>query len=312
MLRTTAALLIVSIATAGCVKENRERHDPVVKLAFEPVMHAQVRSAVGLSEKTDHTEELLEEPSYGVSAWYLDEAADWNSAAESAEKFLVMERLLRNGNLWYPESGTNWPSNRYRLTCIGFAPFEAAAECDPLRGVVFDEVDTSQDPGDLRYSEPQTDLSKSRNGGLVTLPMIPALGQVAFRVRGVSGYEATRVYVRRIVLEGIALHGSFHSLPDPAWEISDDRSSLVVFEGEIQVGYTPQNTGEPRRIIPQELEGTISVEYEFESPTGNRLQQEETDLPVKRTLEAGRRHTFTLAVSPAGVEVIPENPSMLD
>ena len=48
------------------------------------------------------------------------------------------------------------------------------------------------------------------------------------------------------------------------------------------------------------------------TPAGGRLNQEEKDLPLKITLEAGRHYVFTLAVSPAGVEVIPENPSQLE
>ena len=307
-------MLLVSIVMPGCVNENRERHDPVVKLRFEPVMHAQVRSEAAAGDPSEHDDpqSAVDEPSFGVSAWTLDETATWDSAAASAEEFLVQKRLLRNGLFWYSESAVEWPSNRYNLTCIGFAPFEAATECSRDRGVVFEQVDTSTDPGDLRYSEPQTELAKSRNGGIITLPMLPALCQLGFRVRGVSGYDDTRVYVRRIMLEGLGLRGSFCSLPAPVWELSDQRSAMTFFEGDLQVGYTPQEAGTPRRIIPQKLSGTITVEYEFETPAGNRLQQTEIRLPVQRTLDAGRQHTLTLAVSPAGVEVIPENPTLLD
>ena len=46
----TAAIL--PTVGSGCVNEEREHHDPVVQLAFEPVMHAQVRAG----ETPDNTE----------------------------------------------------------------------------------------------------------------------------------------------------------------------------------------------------------------------------------------------------------------
>ena len=143
--------------------------------------------------------------------------------------------------------------------------------------------------------------------------MIPALCKVDFRVRSVSGYESTRVYVRSITLAGIALKGRFQSLPEPKWTLenpADER--LLFFEGDQEAVYTPQIVGSARRIIPQEFDGTINVVYQFVTPAGGRLNQEEKDLPLKITLEAGRHYVFTLAVSPAGVEVIPENPSQLE
>lgn len=307
LLATTAC----SLAGFGCVNEDRDHHDPVVKLAFEPVMHAQVRADNATEE--GNSDESSKEDHYGVSVWMLDKEISWITEAQNADSYLEMERLVKNGNLWYPETELDWPTDRFNLSCIGFAPFEAATSCSPAEGVVFDGVDTSSDPGDLRYTEPQVDLAKSHNGGIIPLPMIPALCEVDFRVRSVSGYESTRVYVRSITLAGIALKGRFRSQPEPTWTLQDaDGSRLLFFEGDQEAVYTPQTVGTTRRIIPQEVDGTINVVYEFVTPAGGRLDQEEKDLPLKTSLEAGRHYIFTLAVSPAGVEVIPEIPSELE
>ena len=194
----TAAIL--PTVGPGCVNEEREHHDPVVPLAFEPVMHAQVRAG----ETPDNTGDTGNN-SFGVSAWTLDRNETWSTGSENAEPFLDREKLLRDGVFWYPESKPDWPPYQYNLACIGFAPFDAAARCDNSQGVVFDDVDTSTDPGDLRYTLLQANLSKNRNGGVISLPMIPALCEVSFRVRGVSEYETARIYVRSISLENVKL-----------------------------------------------------------------------------------------------------------
>lgn len=311
LFRILLATTVSSLVGIGCVNEDRDHHDPVVKLAFEPVMHAQVRADAGAEE--GNSDEYSIEDHYGVSVWMLDKESSWTAEAQKADSYLEMERLVKNGNLWYPETELDWPTDRFNLSCIGFAPFEAATACSPTEGVIFDGIDTSSDPGDLRYTEPQVDLAKSHNGGIIPLPMIPALCEVDFRVRSVSGYESTRVYVRSITIAGIALKGRFQSQPEPRWTLQDTEGSrLLFFEGDQEAVYTPQIVGSTRRIIPQELDGTINVVYQFVTPAGGRLDQEEKDLPLKISLEAGRHYIFTLAVSPAGVEVIPEIPSQLE
>lgn len=298
----TAAIL--PTVGSGCVNEEREHHDPVVQLAFEPVMHAQVRAG----ETPDNTENN----SFGVSAWTLDRTKNWSSESENAEPFLDREKLLRDGVFWYPESKPDWPPYQYNLACIGFAPFDAVTQCDNSQGVVFDDVDTSTDPGDLRYTLPQANLSKKQNGGVVTLPMIPALCEVSFRVRGVSEYETARIFVRSISLENVKLKGSFHSLPNPSWELKDVTGAINFFEGDWPVGYSPQVIGETRRIIPQDLDASLRIAYDVVAPSQDRIPEEVFGLEIKRSLSAGHQYAFTLAISASGVEVIQENPSQID
>lgn len=213
----------VAAAAGACVKEDRERHDPIVRLAFEPVMHTRVRSAAG--DAGDAGDAVG--TSFGVSVWQLPEELAWETDQQSALPLLDAARLVRDGERWLPESGNDWPSNRYTLTCIGFAPYEAAAGCDATYGVRFEEVDTSTDPGDLRYTLPQTDLVKSHNGGVVTLPLVQALCEVDFRVRGVNGYDATEVYVRSISFDNVGIRGDFRSLPAPTWTLRGNNAPLT-------------------------------------------------------------------------------------
>ncbi len=64
-----------------------------------------------------------------------------------------------------------------------------------------------------------------------------------------------------------------------------------------------------RRVIPQPLHSTLTVDYEYLTPTGSRIQQSETVGPLEKMLYPGYSYTFTLAVGHDGVEVLPENPA---
>lgn len=296
LLATTAALAIT-----GCVSEEREQHDPVVALAFDPVMQVHVRS----SEASETDADAL---SVGVCAWKLAEGQTWSADRDVAEVFLPASRLVRDGHFWHTQPHVDWPSAGNTLTCIGFAPFGAVAVCDQTRGVVFEGVDATTDPGDLRYTEPQADRVKLHNGGVVNLPLLPALCQVEFRVRS-KGETETTFFVRRIVLDAINCRGSFQSLPSPAWELSGDPGALPLFEGEFQLTDVPQSIVAARRVIPQPLHSTLTVDYEYLTPTGSRIQQSETVGPLEKMLYPGYSYTFTLAVGHDGVEVLPENPA---
>ena len=63
--------------------------------------------------------------------------------------------------------------------------------------------------------------------------MIPALCEVSFRVRGVSEYETARIFVRSISLENVKLKGSFHSLPNPSWELKGRHGSNQLLRGRL-------------------------------------------------------------------------------
>lgn len=298
--------IVVTAAAGACINEHRDRHDPVVRLAFEPIMYMQVRTSMNTEDMGDVGEvENSDETSFGVSVWQLPEGMAWNNSRQSAHQFLDAVRLVSDGEHWSPESGDNWPSIHYTITCIGFSPYEAADGCDITNGVRFEGIDTSTDPGNLCYTQPQTNLIKSQNGGVVTLPLQQALCMVDFRIRDLAEDETTKLYVRSITLDNIAIRGDFRSLPDPTWTIHGDNTPLTIFEGDMQLEYAPQHVGSIRRLIPQEINSTVTVEYEIVSASGPRIRHFDTTLPIARKLEAGRHYTFTLAFSSAGLEVLP-------
>lgn len=292
---------MIALAVAGCVSEEREQHDPVVALAFDPVMQVHVRS----SEVSENDADAL---SVGVCAWKLAEGQTWSADRDVAEVFLPASRLVRDGHFWYPQPAVDWPSAGNTLSCIGFAPFDAVAVCDKARGVVFENVDATTEPEDLRYTEPQANRVKSHNGGVVNLPLLPALCQIEFRVRSKEENGET-FFVRRLVLDAVGCRGSFQSLPSPDWTLSDDPEALQLFDGEFQLTDVPQSVVAARRVIPQPLRSTLTVDYEYLSPTGSRIQQSETVGPLEKMLYAGHSYTFTLTVGYDGVEVLPENPA---
>lgn len=292
MKRILLVAAAASVAANGCVNENHAPYDPVVPLAFEPVILAHTRTP--------------DESSFGVSVWSQEDTDNAPTTIPStADPLLSNAKLVRDGFLWYPENRSDWPDAQHSLLCLGYAPY-GVGTCNATSGVCFDHVDTSDDPGDLRYTKPLSAASKNKNGGIITLPMIPALCEVNFRIRSSSGSANTEIFLIGIRLDNIALCGNFHSLPQPLWELAEERGSLDFFNGDLPIGDLPQEAGPARRVIPQELQGSLSVIYEYTTPNGMRIRQNINNISMRRTLLGARRHTFTLVISPSTVEVISE------
>ncbi len=302
-LKQIIAIATAAITAVGCVSDRNGRYDPVVDMTFDPVMHVKVRSSdIGTTDT-----ETSEEPSVGVSVWQMPESKVWGS--DTATPLLENSRLVHDGEVWRTESNDQWPSVQYTLTCIGFSPFDAASGCNEQNGVMFNGIDTRENQADLRYTVPQTGLTKHINGGTIILPLQHALCEIEFMVKGKAGYESVNVRILGITIDDIVAEGDFHSLPEPAWALDDETVAIPFFEGVVPIQNTPVNVGKPKRIIPQTIESSITVDYEFMSHAGTFIHQADTSEPVKRRFEAGHYYTITLEVSPDGVEVLPEIPS---
>ena len=150
----TAAIL--PTVGPGCVNEEREAPRPVVPLAFEPVMHAQVRAGGDPRQHRRHRQQL-------VRRQRLDPRPERDlehPGPKTPNRSSTGKNCSATAFSGIPNRNPTGPPYQYNLACIGFAPFDAAARCDNSQGVVFDDVDTSTDPGDLRYTLLQANLSQ--------------------------------------------------------------------------------------------------------------------------------------------------------
>lgn len=302
-LKRIIAIATAAITAVGCVSDMNERYDPAVDLTFDPVMYVEVRSSDIGTTDTAPSGEL----SVGVSVWQLPEGKAWGP--DTATPLLESYQLVHDGEVWRTGNNDRWPSVQYTLTCIGFSPFDAASGCNGQNGVMFNGIDTRENQAVLRYTVPQTGLTKHLNGGTIILPLQHALCEIGFKVKGKAGYESVDVRILGITIDNMVTEGDFHSLPEPAWSFDDETVAIPFFEGVVPIQNTPVNVGESKRIIPQTLESSITVDYEFLSQAGTYIHQTDTSEPLKRRFEAGHYYTITLEVSPDGLEVVSEVPS---
>ncbi len=232
---------------------------------------------------------------FGVSAWLLPEGQSFADHAAEASEFLTRCEVAYDGAEWSCVPTKEWSPKTTRLSFIGYAPYDAAAGCDAVRGVVFDNVDTSLEQTDLLYTDVVADRSKTESGGEVALPFRHALCRVDFRVKNLVA-DDEKVVVRSITLDAAAQCGSFHSLPEPAWQLDASRAPITFFEGEAPTDHTPREAGRSVLMLPQELDAPVTVEYDYTASHGVVLHQRLSTKTVTTRLEAGRHYVYTLSV----------------
>ncbi len=275
------------LSLAGCVVNRAEDYDSAVDLAFRPQLYVQVRA--------EGQESYPEELPFGVSAWMLPAGQPFADHAAEAREFLTRCEVAYDGSEWLYEPLKEWSPKTTRLSFIGYAPYDAASGCDAVRGVTFAGVDTSLAQTDLLYTDVVADRSKMESGGEVAMPFRHALCKVDFRVKNLVE-PAEKIVVRSITLDAAATLGTFHSLPEPAWQLDESRSPVRFFEGEAATEHTPREVGRSILMLPQSLDAAVTVEYEYTTVEGAVLHQRLSTKRVTTRLEAGRHYIYTLSV----------------
>lgn len=198
----------------------------------------------------------------GVSVWEYHTGA-WQSGTLAVDgvEFAVKGSAGEGaeGGYWRAQEPVFWPAGSAHVGILAYAPYGTAARVNAHEGVVWEHVNARASGLDnLLYSEPRTDLSLGVNGQLVILPMKNAAAMVGFSFKSKLP-EGAHVSVTKIQLTKVGCSGSFRSLPEPEWALDAAPEDVVFFEGSevLQRDYTP--VGSPIPVIPQLLEGTVTV-----------------------------------------------------
>lgn len=286
--------IAAAVLSVGCVNE-RDAYDPVVELGFMPAMYGSVRA-------TDSRSEMAP---FRVSAWSLPAGARWSTARDRAEVFLDGELVTEHDGTWCTDEPREWPERTQRLSFVGYAPSDAEARCDIDSGVIFSDVDTASEQADLLFTDPQADITKFENGGVVPMPFRHALCQVVFRVHRVNA-GGGEIILHRIVVESLYSRGDFASLRSPQWRCEGELTSQVFFDGEFKVHASIRSVGAGRWVIPQRLGCSITVEFDYVNQFGGVISQRLSTKPLDSLFEAGRRYTCTLTLAPDEVKFLQE------
>ena len=286
--------LLATALLAACTIERRDPNDPDVVLSFQPAMYMQMDG--------EWQGDYPQGRPFGVWAWSLDARREWESDSLSAEPFLEDEEVSpSSGGLWSPSRPVLWPSKDRNVTFIAGSPCARVDACSKELGIEFRDVDLTKEQTDLLYTVLQTDLNKISCGGNVTMPFNHALCQVSFRVKSRGdGLEDGQIRIKKIEIGRALCCGSFRSLPLPAWVTQGEPSALTFFEGDFLSGSLPQDIGQSLMVIPQVLDTTVDVAYEYRTAAGTHIART-SSCPLTVNLQQGRRYIYTLT---AGIDEV--------
>lgn len=300
MKRKPAYLIAAALMLTACAIDRPQDYNPELRLMFQPDMYMHVSHEYIDRFPTDGT--------FGVAAWVLPEDVTWAEGSGQAEEFIplsearsmevfITDTTLRQtvkDTLWGLADHVHWPEKSTNLTFLAYSPYDAPCGCDRDRGISW-SVDVLEDQTDLLYTSPHADMQKIRDGWVVQLIFEHALSRMDFRVKH-RVEDDEKITVKKITVGGMYHKGVFQSLPVPQWTLGGSRIPVTFFEGNAEAGPLPQEMGDYRMVIPQELDTYVTVEYEYTTFADTSIELNVRTVPLRTKIEPGRSYTYTLTV----------------
>ena len=267
---------LAMLLAVSCMMDHKQEYDPSMELAFQPVMHVASKAVVGENYPAGQP--------FAINAWTSDGQVYISGGTVAVDE---------DGG-WTLEEGTLWPDRSKRLTIIGYTPAEAFTSCTETEGVTC-TYDIRQSQTDLLYSDPQANLDKVECGGIVFVPFRHALCQVDFEVKNRVAKDE-EIIIKSIKVDGIKPEGAFHSLPEPKWKAEGNPVEVLFFEGGQSTRNIPERIGTTWNIVPQALNTSVSVEYEYRRASDTGFTTTKKTCALQTNLKPGRHYTYTLSV----------------
>ena len=266
--RAFAALVLGAAALLVCeCAVDRTDYDPDMTLTFDP---------------------SLVSSSFGVDVWEYPEGGD---AAEGAD-FLRGAHIVKDGDVWAPETAVLWPSRDKRLCLLAHAPFGAASSVTLERGIEFKEVNVEDVTEELLFSDFLENVSKD-NGGVIPVSFHQALCHVDFKMR-TDAFPEEKVEVKSLSILSLCTSGDFRSLPSPEWTVTGTPCEKQLFNGDFLAKGEPTVICEGLRVIPQRIETAFSAEIDYTDTNGIPSHWSVTSNTLTKTLLPERHFTVTL------------------
>lgn len=291
-------IILSALAMAGCTINRQNLHDPDVTMVFQPGMYMHVAD--------DDAERYPENQSFGISAWSLPDGSSWSSSRNKATEYISGFKAEPLDELrWTCGEDLLWPSVADNLTFLAWSPYGSADKCDKQNGISFRIEDIFREQTDILYTDPLQDRCKLECGGVVTIPFRHALSQVSVSVKNrVADNE--KITLKSIEIDRTAVSGTFKSLRAEQWETGSEYGPAIFFEGEHLTGAHPEPVGRTWLMIPQEIETSLTVTYDFTTVSGETITQRLKTIPLKMRLEAGRSYNLTLSIGIDDVKFLKE------
>lgn len=303
------SIFSVLLLLAGCAIDSPISYDPDLRLLFQPQMYMHVSS-------DEQVECFPDDQDIAVCAWVSGK--EWLELSRAYAQDVVITDTIRkvqvSDRLWGFEEEVLWPKKSQVLTFAAYSPYEAECEVSRNKGVQWSTDNVLEDQVDLLYSHMDMDRSGNVDGNVVQMCFDHALCQVDFRVKNrvdnTGALDALnrpdKITVKKITIDGVKYKGSFASLPSAQWTLTDDKTTLPIFEGTYLTSGLPEAIGTSWLMLPQRLQTTITVEFQYTTFANTTITQVIKTVPMKTNLEPGRKYTYTLSVGIDDVKFLQE------
>ncbi|MGN1212197.1 MAG: hypothetical protein ACI4TM_10965 [Candidatus Cryptobacteroides sp.] len=182
----------------------------------------------------------------------------WACDSATLEPELGNVPLIRQGQYWYPQDEYRWNTSK-ALDIYAAAPY-SKARFDLESGVCFDSYSLDENT-DLFYIEPILGRRPTYSLGVVSLEFKSALSLIRFLVQS-NCSSGNQVVVRKLTVNGLALEGSFHSLPVAGWNLEGNPLPLLSYDDSFAVMPDRDILCE-QRVIPQASELEVELLCDF-------------------------------------------------
>ncbi|MGM9749236.1 MAG: fimbrillin family protein [Candidatus Cryptobacteroides sp.] len=219
---------------------------------------------------------------------------------DNEEAVLDGEMLVKNGSLWYPEGGQNWPVDCGELSFYAACPRERAAfSLD--EGVQFLDYSLDEDSQPL-YAGPFCTDNAHSSAGVVPLVFSRALALVRFNFSAMLR-EGSSLAVKKIAIDGVYDRGDFRTLPSVVWQPQGERKTIEIYNGSFEADNALERLCEVW-MIPQTVRAEVKVICDIESG-GNVLHDQELTCTTDFSWKTSKLSVYNLKVNLAlelGVE----------
>lgn len=300
-------ILVSVVLLSGCTIDSPVVYDPELRMLFLPEVYRH-----GGEDDQAH---YPDDQSFAICAWASGEELFPLSKAYSQEVVLAdsTRKIPVTDTLWAFEQEVMWPSKSEKVFFTAYSPYEVECQVTKDEGVLW-STDVLEEQTDLLYSHAEIDRSMNVDGNVAHICFSRALCRIGFRVKNrVDNTGATdqlnrpdKITVKSIVIDGVKHKGTFRSLPSAEWTLQEDKAPLTIFEGAYLTSGVPEEIGTIWLMVPQKLETTITVVFDYTTFANTTITQKIKTVPMTAELSSGGDYTYTLSVGIDDVKFLHE------
>lgn len=277
-------VLLLLVVLSCTHEEDKECHE--VFISFNPVIQNNTRA---VSRNAYPVED-----SFGVWAYSLPTSCLWERDSSSSTLFMDNETVSYYSGSWLPSVNYRWTSDT-ALTFFAYSPAWIHASFSLKNGITIADYDMNKEI-DIMFTRPVADNTNLFNDGCVSLLFVSPFSQVSINVCSRVLLGCT-LHLKKIYIDEVAYKGTFHSQPIERWITTDDKTSCILFDGDVEVGKDYIDIG-TFNMMPQCLNQPIKLVVDIYDQYGELMIADRTldSSVIAKPWKVGKSYHYSLQV----------------